>query len=60
MGESYYRGAVGIILVYDVTDETSYKSVEYWLNKIDQIATPESQLILLGNKIDLINQINVD
>ena len=46
---------MGIILVYDVTDLTSYQSIEYWLKKIDSIASDHTQLVLLGNKIDLIN-----
>ena len=60
VGESYYRGAVGIILVYDVTDTKSYENIDYWLRKIKEIGDQDAEVILLGNKIDMINDINVD
>ena len=60
LGESYYRGAAGIILVYDVTDIKSFENIDYWLNKIRTIGDIGSEMILCGNKIDMINEINVD
>merc|ERR1711916_304757 len=36
---AYYRGAMGILLVYDVTDETSFMSVRNWIRNIEQHAT---------------------
>lgn len=51
---------MGIILVYDVTDSKSYENIDYWLKKIKEIGDQDAQLILLGNKIDMINEIHVD
>ena len=35
---SYYRGAHGIIIVYDVTDRDSFDSVKYWMQEVDHLA----------------------
>jgi len=50
---AYYRGAQGIILVYDVTDEQSFLNIRYWLNQIEKHSTTHPVIILLGNKSDL-------
>lgn len=56
---SYYKGAAGIILVYDVTDPISFQNISYWLGKIKENGDDQAEIILLGNKIDLINDIEV-
>ncbi|KAJ9190295.1 hypothetical protein P3X46_001514 [Hevea brasiliensis] len=50
---SYYRGAHGIIIVFDVTDEESFKNVKAWLAEIDKFATDNVNKLLVGNKCDL-------
>ena len=51
--EQYYRGADGIVLVYDVTDEPSYDKVKNWIDDIISNTGRDSiGLVLLGNKCD--------
>ncbi|ESX03628.1 hypothetical protein KL905_004486 [Ogataea polymorpha] len=49
---AYYRGAMGIIIVYDVCDENSFESVKKWYQTVNQHAKDEAQLFLVGNKCD--------
>ena len=50
---AYYRGAMGILLVYDVSDETSFLNVRNWMRQIDQNAAENVNRILIGNKSDV-------
>ena len=50
-----YKGVAGIILVYDVTDPNSFQNIRSWFTKIKEQSDPDSEVILLGNKMDLIN-----
>ena len=50
---AYYRGAMGILLVYDVTDEVSFENVQNWMRQIRQNATENVTIFLLANKCDV-------
>lgn len=50
---SYYRGAHGIIVVFDVTDQESFDNVKEWLKEIDRYACEKVNTLLVGNKSDL-------
>lgn len=57
---SYYRGAHGIIVVYDCTDQDSFNNVKQWLEEIDRYACDNVNKLLVGNKSDLTTKKVVD
>ncbi|XP_010563920.1 PREDICTED: ras-related protein Rab-13 [Haliaeetus leucocephalus] len=50
---AYYRGAVGIILVYDITDEKSFENIQNWMKSIKENASAGVERLLIGNKCDM-------
>lgn len=50
---AYYRQAVGVLLVYDITKRGSFESLEKWLAEVQNHADSKTQIILIGNKTDL-------
>eukprot|EP01083_Nonionella_stella_P004577 13276_1 len=57
---SYYRGAHGIIVVYDMTETDSFTAVQNWLGEIERYASENVQKLLVGNKCDLVDKRQVD
>ncbi|XP_056141874.1 ras-related protein Rab-25-like [Lampris incognitus] len=56
---AYYRGAVGALLVYDITKHVTYESVERWLKELYDHADPHIVVMLVGNKTDLASERSV-
>ena len=53
---SYYKGAQGVMLVYDITDIDSFECLNSWLIEIEKNAPKNVYKILVGNKCDLENE----
>jgi small GTP-binding protein len=57
---SYYKGTDGILLLYDITDRTSFDNIEMWVDGIiDSMgnkAESKYAIILIGNKLDLVQE----
>ena len=53
---NYYKGAKGIILIYDVTNAKSYENIKKWINEIKEEISEKVIIILIGNKIDNENE----
>ena len=50
---SYFKGANGILLLYDITNVNSFKSLSNWLIEIEKNSSKNVKKILIGNKCDL-------
>ncbi|KAF0554653.1 ras-domain-containing protein [Gigaspora margarita] len=49
---AFYRGGMGIALIYDVTNEQSFINIRKWLNLVEKYASEGVNKILIGNKCD--------
>uniref|UniRef100_G3NHD2 small monomeric GTPase n=1 Tax=Gasterosteus aculeatus TaxID=69293 RepID=G3NHD2_GASAC len=50
---AYYRGAMGFILMYDITNEESFNAVQDWATQIKTYSWDNAQVIMVGNKCDM-------
>jgi small GTP-binding protein len=50
---AYYRRALGVLIVFDLTNRKSFDSVEEWLRSLNDHGDPDVVKILVGNKVDL-------
>ena len=50
---AYYRGAEGILIVFDVTKKESFENIENWINEVTVYTGKDVIMICLGNKNDL-------
>ena len=50
---SYYKSAHAIIILYDITEQSSFDHINNWMIEIDKFAKQEVLRIIVGNKIDL-------
>lgn len=51
--QTYYKGAMGILLVYDCTEEVTFNNIQNWLKQIEAHAQPNVQKVLIANKSDM-------
>ncbi|GFP86238.1 RAS-related protein raba6b [Phtheirospermum japonicum] len=51
---SYYRGALGALLVYDVTRRPTFESLRKWLKELREYGSPDMVIVVVGNKSDLV------
>uniref|UniRef100_S4RXL7 Ras-related protein SEC4 n=1 Tax=Petromyzon marinus TaxID=7757 RepID=S4RXL7_PETMA len=49
---AYYRGAMGSMLVYDITNEKSFENIKNWIRNIEEHASADVQK-MVGNKCDM-------
>ena len=57
---SYYRGAHGIIMVYDITNKESFTKLRTWCDEITQFNDNNAVVIMVGNKSDLTSDRNIE
>ena len=53
---AYYRGAVGALLVFDISKRTTFENVDRWLKELRAHADANIVVMLIGNKCDLVQQ----
>ncbi|XP_015748110.1 PREDICTED: ras-related protein Rab-3-like isoform X1 [Acropora digitifera] len=49
---SYFRGAAGFVIMYDIRNEVSFNGVQEWVSQIKTYSGPEAKKILVGNMTD--------
>ena len=53
---SYYKGAKGCLLVYDITRKESFENIDKWISDLKSAGNENMSIILVGNKSDLENE----
>ena len=57
MTQNYYKGSDGIILVYDISNESSFETLKNWMDDIKENSKNKIEVIIIGNKLDLKRQV---
>ena len=57
---AYYRGATGVLIIYDVTDEKSFRDVNNWYESVDENTSPGTVVVLCANKCDIKEESSVE
>ena len=52
----YYSNTCYALIVYDITDDSSFNSVKQWIEDVQSFANKDTNLVLVGNKVDLNNK----
>lgn len=56
IAKAYFRSAIGVILVFDLTERKSFDDLNQWLSDIHALCDPNAVVTLIGNKLDLSSQ----
>jgi GTPase SAR1 family protein len=51
MNRAYFRGALGAVMVYDVTRPETFSNVVSWVNEFRELGDPDAVIVLVGNKV---------
>ena len=51
--QSYYKGAHGVLLLFDLTNNNTFQNIKQWLSQIKEYSPSDCELILAGNKVDI-------
>ena len=54
--KNYYKGAQGIALIYDITNQITFENVRKWIDQIKEEVSEKVPIILVGNKIDIVER----
>merc|ERR1712170_275577 len=57
---SYFRGAIGALLAFDLTCRESFTNIANWIEEIQECASSNLVIVLIGNKCDLSNEREID
>eukprot|EP01080_Neovahlkampfia_damariscottae_P001363 gene1363-11985_t len=60
IASTYYRGSHCVFIVFDITSESTFKSVRHWYDEVKKNIPEKSKIILVGNKCDLEHKRMVD
>lgn len=51
----YYKAAHGVMIVYDITNQSSFEHVQYWKEQVDELCAADVPIVVVGNKTDLVD-----
>ena len=53
LSRSYYRDAIGVLLIFSFTDHLSFEHLDNWVKDVKNLCHPKARILLIGNKVDL-------
>jgi small GTP-binding protein len=56
IAKAYFRSAIGVILVFDLSDRKSFEDLNQWMADVHALCDPNAVVTLIGNKLDLAEQ----
>ena len=56
VGKAYYRNAIGVLIVFSLTDINSFNSLENWVDQVRKYCHPKVKMLIVGNKMDLVDE----